>query len=94
MLILPGSPALSSFRRDRLLAEMQALVPVIDALSADHVHLVQITDAWSATDQERLLALLGEPTAPMAEAGELLLVVPRPGTISPWSSRASDIAAH
>ncbi len=96
MLILPGSPALSSFRRDRLLTAIQASVPEVQGLSATYVHLVQTTPAFSTPDSERLAALLQDPAAlgePIEPAvGDLLFVMPRPGTISPWSSKATDIA--
>jgi phosphoribosylformylglycinamidine synthase len=95
MLILSGSPALSAFRRDRLLTALQSRVPTVRSLTADHVHLVRTEPGFTAADRQRLLALLGEPPAvmhPEGEAGELFLVVPRPGTISPWSSKATDIA--
>ena len=103
MLILSGSPALSSFRRDLLLAELRALVPEVRTLVARYVHFAQVADEFfasecstgdsSTSDRERLQALLGatEDTA-VDDDGELLLVVPRPGTISPWSSKATDIA--
>lgn len=94
MLILPGSPALSSFRRELLLAALRAQVPAVQGLAAHHVHLVQVADAFTAADRERLLALLDAPAAMPEVGGELLLVVPRPGTISPWSSKAADIASN
>ena len=84
---------MSDFRAVALLARLQEVEPSISALSARHVH-------WVATDQvpdeglrQRLAALLdqGGPVAPAAAllsaASDLLLVVmPRLGTVSPWSS--------
>src|SRR5687768_1049122 len=95
MLTLPGAPALSDFRNARLLATVRAQVPGISRLSARYVHFVQTTRALSADEQGVLEALLtygpreGEKAS---DAGALIVVTPRPGTISPWSSKATDIA--
>ncbi len=92
MLILPGARALSAFRQTRLLQDLQALAPGLRALSARWLHLVE-TDAVEAP--ARLLELLtyGDDFTD-AEQGRLAVVVPRPGTISPWSSKATDIAGN
>ena len=102
MLILPGAPALSAFRRDRLLAAMQDRVAEVRGLDARHVHLVQVDAGFSPADRLLLEQLLRDPAgsfggpagSPDAAGGELMLVVPRPGTISPWSSKATDIARN
>jgi phosphoribosylformylglycinamidine synthase len=94
MLALRGSPALSDFRRQRLLNSLLAAVPAITGLDAEFVHFV--SSARDLNEQERaaLDAILqyGPAMTETAPAGRLLLVVPRPGTISPWSSKATDIA--
>ncbi len=91
MLILPGASALSAFRQNRLLRQLQAVVPSVCALGARFEHLVDAA-ALNAEAEARLVELLsyGEP-APELQ-GTLFLVTPRPGTISPWSSKATDIA--
>ncbi|MDP2228939.1 MAG: phosphoribosylformylglycinamidine synthase [Moraxellaceae bacterium] len=93
MLILPGSLALSVFRQNRLLRDLKALLPKVSAVSVRFLHLVD--GEVDGQGRERLEALLayGEPFSG-AETGELFLVVPRPGTISPWSSKATDIARN
>ena len=91
MLILPGSLALSVFRQNRLLRDLKALLPRVTAVHARFMHLV---DGQPDTESLRRLEELlhyGEGFADQ-DAGELFLVVPRPGTISPWSSKATDIA--
>ncbi|MFN3585927.1 MAG: phosphoribosylformylglycinamidine synthase [Moraxellaceae bacterium] len=89
MLILPGALALSAFRQNRLLQDLQQLLPKVTGLSARFVHLVD----GEVADRARLEALLAYGDAFLGQAtGELFLVVPRPGTISPWSSKATDIA--
>jgi phosphoribosylformylglycinamidine synthase len=92
MLILPGASALSAFRQNRLLRQLQALVPGVTAVAARHMHLVD-SSPLEAQAQARLASLL-EYDIPFSgsDKGTLFLVTPRPGTISPWSSKASDIA--
>lgn len=92
---LPGSSVLSSFRRERLLAQLKkAGLPVAD-VSARYEHFVQTDKALSAEQQTHLVQLLdyGTPVAGEPAAKSLaLLVIPRLGTISPWASKATDIA--
>ena len=94
MLQLRGAPALSSFRRDKLLTELKTQVPEIKGLYAEYVHFAEISEPLSDEERKVLETILqyGPSTETQAPAGELILVVPRPGTISPWSSKASDIA--
>jgi phosphoribosylformylglycinamidine synthase len=93
MLRLPGSAALSDFRLSRLLARLQAYDAAVLGLQSQYQHFIDVDGALSALQRSRLQQLLddGAPITP-AGAGLLLLVVPRPGTISPWSSKATDIA--
>ena len=89
MLILSGSPALSAFRKEKLLESL----PGISAISARYVHFVALHEDLTA-DQQRVLEGLLQygPTLEEDEVeGERFVVVPRPGTISPWSSKATDI---
>jgi len=92
MLILPGASALSAFRQNRLLRQLQALVPGVRAVAARHMHLVDSAPLGELA-QDRLVSLLEYDIAfDGSDQGTLFLVAPRPGTISPWSSKASDIA--
>ncbi|MCK5640559.1 MAG: phosphoribosylformylglycinamidine synthase, partial [Gammaproteobacteria bacterium] len=94
MLLLPGSPALSRFRRDKLLSGIRECVPDIEAFDAEFVHFADLEQALEAGQQQILEQLLqyGPAGSIESKSGQLLLVVPRPGTISPWSSKATDIA--
>ena len=96
MLILPGSNALSAFRSQRLLTQLQAVAPAIVAVQARFYHFIDSSAALSEDDQERLGKMLtyGEPAAAPAQEGatEAFFVIPRLGTISPWASKATDIA--
>jgi len=94
MLTLRGAPALSDFRLAKL---RQRLAPVCgDAvrLSAAFMHFVELDRELEAKEQQVLESLLayGPAHATPEQVGHLFLVVPRPGTISPWSSKATDIA--
>ncbi len=94
MLQLRGAPALSTFRRTRLLADLQSAVPAVSGLYAEFMHFAEVGEALSAGEQQVLESILryGPTQAVEEPRGQLLLVVPRPGTISPWSSKATDIA--
>jgi phosphoribosylformylglycinamidine synthase len=96
MLILPGSNALSSFRSQRLLTQLQAVAPTIAAVQARYYHFIDASAPLSAEDTQRLTAMLtyGEPVPETQYEGvtEEFFVIPRLGTISPWASKATDIA--
>ena len=96
VLRLPGAPALSGFRIEKLLERVRALEPAVTGLTARFVHFAALERALSPTERERLERLLtyGPTLAPGESGGQALLVVPREGTISPWSSKASDIARN
>lgn len=94
MLILRGSPALSPFRLDKLLARVQEHVPAVDHLYAEYVHFVDTERALEQAQRTTLERILtyGPRLSTEEPEGRLVLVVPRAGTISPWSTKATDIA--
>ena len=96
MLILPGSNALSAFRSQRLLSQLQSVAPSIAAVQARFYHFIDSSAPLSVEDTERLSAMLtyGEPAAQTLYEGvtEEFFVIPRRCTISPWASKATDIA--
>ncbi|MBC6905618.1 phosphoribosylformylglycinamidine synthase [Saccharophagus sp. K07] len=94
MLILPGAAALSSFRRDKLLQSLRERQPGITDVAAEYIHFINLAESLEGHETELLAQLLtyGPKSERVALNGGLLLVVPRPGTISPWSSKATDIA--
>jgi len=94
MLILRGSPALSTFRLAKLLSDLTAAgIPAV-AVSAEFVHIVETALELAADHQAILEKLLtyGPSRAATTVTGLVQIVAPRPGTISPWSSKATDIA--
>lgn len=96
MLRLTGTPALSPFRLAKLLAALQEQVPAVDSLHADFEHFVLLYRDLTSTEHDTLQSLLLEGRVPVERGadGALFLVVPRPGTISPWSTKATDIARN
>lgn len=90
-----GGNALSSFRAQQLLTDLVAIHPKITGVSARFVHLVATEGAVAPALQERLSALLtyGDPYKGSVE-GLAFIVTPRLGTISPWASKATDIARN
>jgi phosphoribosylformylglycinamidine synthase len=96
MLILPGSNALSAFRSQRLLTQLQTVAPTIAAVQARFYHFIDASSPLSPDDTGRLSAMLtyGEPVPETQYEGvtEEFFVIPRLGTISPWASKATDIA--
>lgn len=95
MLELRGAPALSEFRHQRLLATLQEHFDGVDGLTAHHVYLVDHAPGLPADEQARLAELLDDGPGNLSESfegGRRVLVVPRIGTQSPWSSKATEIA--
>ena len=90
-----GGNALSPFRAQQLQSALAAIHPKITGIAARFVHLVALDAAPTAAQQERLGALLtyGDPYEG-PEEGPLLVVTPRLGTVSPWASKATDIARN
>jgi phosphoribosylformylglycinamidine synthase len=100
MLKIPGTAALSSFRINNLLARLQSVEPAIIGFSARFIHFVE-TEQPLSDDQSEILARLLDYGSEFAatdddddddDDGERLLVIPRSGTLSPWSSKATEIA--
>ena len=93
MQVLYGGTALSPLKTVNLLRALRSANPLIASVSARFVHFVEANDI-SAADGRTLKLLLRYGAAWPANAGAhpvSCLVVPRPGTISPWSSKATDI---
>jgi len=93
MLILRGSPALSGFRTEKLLASLRARSPNLERVYAEFVHFADVGGTLDKVERDRLDALLhyGPPPADRPLDSAVLIVVPRAGTLSPWSSKATDI---
>jgi len=95
MQIFHGAPALSSFRLQRLAEALKRDIGQQVDVTAHFIHFVEYAGKASAEDLELLGRVLtyGLPVAGKAVPEEgLLIVAPRAGTISPWSTKATDIA--
>ncbi len=95
LITLRGRSALSAFRRQKLLQNIATCIPGI-RLDAEYWHFVTACSALADAERQRLERVLtyGPRGTPSITGGALMLVVPRLGTISPWSSKATDIARH
>ncbi len=93
MLLLPGAPALSRFRLEKLLRALRATDPRVESVEAHYTHFIDLARPLTTDESGVLSRLLESDVAPSVPAsGTALVVTPRPGTISPWSSKATDIA--
>ncbi|WP_166839016.1 phosphoribosylformylglycinamidine synthase [Rheinheimera pleomorphica] len=96
MLILRGAPALSDFRIQKLLDQCAQSGLTVSNIYAEFMHFADVSSALTDAQQHTLDKLLtyGPAIASHEPRGQLILVTPRPGTISPWSSKATDIARN
>ena len=94
MLVLRGAPALSEFNQTKLIAKLGQSGIKVKSLYSEYIHLVDSVGDLSSQQRDILDKLLTYGPARQAQtpSGTLFFVTPRPGTISPWSSKATDIA--
>ncbi len=87
--IFKGEDALSTFRYNKLCQELDT-----DHIQASYIYIIETNLKWSGSDKKHLDKLLGVMTSTdiSSQSEHLYLVTPRIGTISPWSSKATDIA--
>lgn len=94
MLILRGAPALSDFRVEKILAACQKNQLPVTNIYAEFMHFADLNESLSRDEESKLRKLLtyGATTTERQPTGSLILVTPRTGTISPWASKATNIA--
>ena len=94
MLVLRGTPALSDFRIEKCLSQFVENSLPIHGIYAEYIHFVMVSEPLTEQENSILTKLLtyGPTIQDHKPEGILLLVTPRPGTISPWSSKSTDIA--
>ncbi len=92
--IFRGSPALSPFRLNQLSLRFQQAQLPVKSCYAEYVHFAELREALNALEEQELTQLLhyGPTLAQHEPKGECFIVIPRVGTISSWSSKATDIA--
>jgi phosphoribosylformylglycinamidine synthase len=91
ILQLRGPVALSEFRRTKLVASLQKIDPGVRDVAAEYWHFADIGNELPAAGRARLERLLDYGAPAPRQKARLYLVVPRLGTVSPWSSKATDI---
>ncbi len=93
LLHFEGGNALSAFRAQALLVRLGQACPRIVGVTARHVHWAWSDAPLDGSARDKLAALLAYgDAAPSATDGALVVVMPRLGTVSPWASKATDIA--
>jgi phosphoribosylformylglycinamidine synthase len=95
ILEIPGGAALSRFRRDKLNTALRTSRADLAVVATQYRHFVEVEREPSPDERrtlEKLLTYGPDLPPPEAARGRLVLVTPRLGTISPWSSKATDIA--
>ncbi|GHH57023.1 phosphoribosylformylglycinamidine synthase [[Pseudomonas] boreopolis] len=92
MIVLEGATALSPFRLARLESRLQSVVPDLRIAGAWHVYFIDPEPGRTPGLDTlcRILQAEGEPVVP-ADAAQSRFVVPRLGTLSPWSSKATEL---
>jgi len=96
MTSLRGSAALSPFRIEKIQSKLNEICTSIGHVYAEFWHFAWIDGALSVQQESTLKQILTYGPSMQVEepGGELVLVLPRVGTISPWASRATDIVQH
>jgi phosphoribosylformylglycinamidine synthase len=96
MLVLRGAPAFSDFRLRKLEQRLRAQTGRGLRVYAELAHFADLDQGLDERESAVLERLLryGPKLEVQHPQGQLALVVPRPGTISPWSSKATDIARN
>ena len=89
---LLGGPAFSEFHREKLVDGLRRCAGQEVSFTAQFIYFIESPSSLSPENLERLEALLQAQVAAEVEPSGMLLVVPRLGTQSPWSSKATDIA--
>ncbi|MEW6368140.1 MAG: phosphoribosylformylglycinamidine synthase [Acidobacteriota bacterium] len=89
-----GAPALSEFRLKRLRDDLSGLGIAVRSIGTQFIHFADLSRPLEDDEQRKLVCLLDYGPSGVASErdGALYLAVPRVGTISPWSSKATDIA--
>jgi len=93
LVTLHGSVALSPFRVDKLVAGLKPGLRACVSVDTRFVHFALASGPLTPAEAEILAKILTYGTPGKADPkGELRVVLPRFGTVSPWSSKATDIA--
>lgn len=86
---LRGGEAFPAYRREGLLARIKTVCPEVIGVDVRTLYFLEPTGTSDLRADEKVQRLLGSAESFEAEDG--FIVTPRKGTISPWSSKATDI---
>jgi len=90
-----GSQVFSEFRKIALIKKLKLINPSINNIESTYLHLIESCNPLNFEENKRLEKILGySSSSAFFDLTNIIYVGPRIGTISPWSSRASDIAKH
>ncbi len=94
MIILRGAPSHSEFRLQKLVDDLSSADLPVKSVYAEYLHVAEASEPLTSEEQSVLEKLLtyGPKLEGHDPEGLLRVVAPRPGTLSPWSSKATDIA--
>ena len=89
MEIIRGAPALSAFRVQKLMEACDSADLPVKSIYAEYMHLADLTEQLDDNERVQLERILtyGPAIESHAPQGQLVFITPRPGTISPWSSK-------
>lgn len=93
---ITGGPAYSKFRKEKLLRNLQIINNQIKDIHSQYIHIIWCEKKITATHKAVLEKILyyGPRAQALTFKNNVIITMPRPGTISPWASRATDIANH
>jgi len=91
LLCLTGASAQSDFRRQRLITLVRETFPDVSQIHSRLQYFVHTNNDLSEQQQQQLSSLLDATPVASTQDGHAVWVSPRLGTISPWSSKATDI---
>ena len=92
MQIIPGNKAASEFRLAKILSSLKAIEPSVNKVSAHFLYLIENEQPLTTDQLNKLNQLLDVDSAAADDlSSNVIIISPRPGTISPWSSKATDI---
>ena len=99
MKIFHGSNALSQSENNKLISLIKEILPEVNVLIGKYIHFIELDNELNDGQEKVLKQLLNYGRSEQyqeinSEEALSLIVTPRPGTISPWSSKATDIAHH
>ncbi|MDY6419394.1 MAG: phosphoribosylformylglycinamidine synthase, partial [Succinivibrio dextrinosolvens] len=92
--IILGSPAVSTFRLEKIIQSLVKDGIRVRSINTHFVHLVDLKETLTDEESSVLKKILsyGPSKSDTESEGELFFVIPRIGTISPWATKATDIA--